>query len=586
MDKRALLVGVPSAGDSGAPHLPSVERDLTLLAEVLKAPDGSGFLTAELVGPDSLSTSGAELRQRIESFFQPPASSTLNLLYVGAHATVASNGLLQLLPSDYQTASPQASSIPLAFIGSCLPAGEQDCSIILLDCCFADRGSWELFSQQASVLSFGPERNPSYCIISSTRASDPAVDGLFASTLAEALERLDPDPRLGGSVTLDRIYDYVERALRPQYQTPRLWQSRSTTIPVGRSTVGLRADRAGVQDLYAFSPSRSLSPAVGPQTVYSDFVERELTDQGFAIRTGLRVLEGKPPDSEVEQAVAKLEEAVSHNALENGLVVLTDDNAVRSFRTERVIVRSYAEFRRVLLPTLRYLENWITDYEAWDPVHIDRCYVTLSAHFDEEPETLQLDNYVLDWIGGTGTVPILMILGEFGTGKTTTLRRIFWEQARLHLASPARCRLPIFVTLREIDRTLDMEALVERSVAKVGTGRRMTYRELNDLNKEGKILWLLDGFDEMAVRVTETVMNRNLEQILQLAERRSRLVLTCRTSFFKSRDEVEHVMRYTELHSQLRSLAGGKYKILMSSRFRIPPLKSSFEPRRRRAARS
>jgi len=296
--------------------------------------------------------------------------------------------------------------------------------------------------------------------------------------------------------------------------------------------------------------------------LYSDYIERETTDQGFGIRTGLRVLEGKPAVLEVEQAVAKLEEAVSHNELENGLVILTDDNAVRSLRTERVIVRSYAEFRRVLVPTLRYLENWIADYEAWDPVHVDRCYVSLTGLLDEESESVQFDEHVLSWICAPEAVPMLTVLGEFGTGKTTTLRRIFWEQARLHLASPARCRLPIFLTLREIDGALDMEALVERSVAKMGAGRRMTYEHLDALNKAGRVVWLLDGFDEMAVRVTESVISRNLEQILRLAERRSRLVLTCRTSFFRNRDEVDRVMRYTELHHQLRTLAGDKYKIL------------------------
>src|SRR5262249_43332271 len=157
--------------------------------------------------------------------------------------------------------------------------------------------------------------------------------------------------------------------------------------------------------------------------------------------------------------------------VDNAAVIVENVPADLPTSSPRVALTSFAVFRRRTLPLIEYLEEQVRRYED-DPegVFRQKSYISLPAHVQASSTSLILDHMIAGWIHADQEVSVLTILGDFGVGKTTTMMRVFWEQAARYLANPAGERIPILVTLKEFDRAFDMETLVERSVAKLASG--------------------------------------------------------------------------------------------------------------------
>lgn len=71
------------------------------------------------------------------------------------------------------------------------------------------------------------------------------------------------------------------------------------------------------------------------------------------------------------------------------------------------------------------------------------------------------------------------------------------------------------------------------------------------LNEQGRILLILDAFDEMATGAEESEVISNFREIKTLICPRSQVVLTCRTHFFKNQDQLYKVHTGTSLYKEL-----------------------------------
>jgi len=297
---RALLIGVGAFESEVVPDLPAVEKDLGSMKAALTNEDGPAFSSTEVVE----NPAGCDLRRAIEAFFlRAGGDARLNLLYLASHARVDEQGTLQLLPSDFDPSCPLATAVPVTFIGECMQHCGPQATVILLDCCFAEAGMWRLLEHRKDLLQLREHAWPSYCVIAATRSRDTAADGAFARYFVEALDAVDPEPD-EESVGAVRIYDYVVTRLRDRHmQVPRLWQSRSFAIPLGRRSAGLRATREAVEEMYAFVTDRKLEALPQPDACGLDFIERRAVGIGNLVtRTGIRILGGTPSLAEVEAA--------------------------------------------------------------------------------------------------------------------------------------------------------------------------------------------------------------------------------------------------------------------------------------------
>jgi hypothetical protein len=148
---------------------------------------------------------------------------------------------------------------------------------------------------------------------------------------------------------------------------------------------------------------------------------------------------------------------------------------------------------------------------------------------------------LLDQWLGEGAWNQLTLLGDVGTGKSFLCRMLARRLATEYRENPAEKPLPLLVDLRNADREFSLEGLILTHFANHGLSRA-TFDVFDFLLSEGRIILLLDGFDEMAAKVTPTVTIRNFHELARCVKRNAKVILTCRTHYFKSRTEEEEVI--------------------------------------------
>jgi len=247
--------------------------------------------------------------------------------------------------------------------------------------------------------------------------------------------------------------------------------------------------------------------------------------------------------------IAALNDAVvSHDAVRG--VLLTKEplpQALRELASQRKRIRYYTldEFTDRLADFRPYLERLIADYEASE---IPQYYVPLSVEAmvgeDREPRVFKpIESFVDAWLAEPGRNH-LSILGDFGSGKTWFCQRYAYLAAKRHLADPAHNRIPILITLRDYSRAYDVEQLITDAIAnRYKVGLAAGYKTFARLNQAGRMLLILDGFDEMERRVSDyrTTVD-NFWELARIVGPSSKMLLTCRTAYFRHRGEEEETL--------------------------------------------
>lgn len=196
-------------------------------------------------------------------------------------------------------------------------------------------------------------------------------------------------------------------------------------------------------------------------------------------------------------------------------------------------------------PYFQYLSDVVENSE------LGAYYVDLSCKkpiFNEAGEEIAcdtypvIDDYIDKWFGERGKNH-LSILGEFGTGKTWFCRHYAYRQLQRYLDDPANQRIPLLITLRDYARSGDIRQLItdllinRHKVRTVGN-----YEIFNQLNSSGRLLLIFDGFDEMATHVNYKITVANFEALAQTAVPGSKVLLTCRTPYFRTCMEERKVL--------------------------------------------
>lgn len=199
-----------------------------------------------------------------------------------------------------------------------------------------------------------------------------------------------------------------------------------------------------------------------------------------------------------------------------------------------------------------------------DREEIEQRYVDLSCRRDTsdgiEPlsgtdEGESLDAYARSWIQERGREQICL-LGEFGAGKTWFCKHLAQVQLERFLESPSSERLPLLVSLRDFAKSTSAEQLVSHALVErrglpfVGSA----FRVVSALARRGKLLLILDGFDEMARKVDKQSMVENFDELTRLITPRGKVLLTCRTEYFQSLEEARELLERSSREAALNAL--------------------------------
>ncbi len=261
-------------------------------------------------------------------------------------------------------------------------------------------------------------------------------------------------------------------------------------------------------------------------------------------KMAVQIAPGGPPAAAVRRMRALLE-GLDHAPWLGKAVICTegrpaDDLWRAAEKDRRLAVVSLGELMQRLIPFKRYLESLAQAFERDD---LSRYYEPLDvAPLDRPEEKTGADPTIDAWLDDASS-PHLALLGDYGTGKTSFCRRLAAKLARARLAEDEWTgRVPVLVSLRNYAKALNVESVVNNLLSDRQRFASGSFAAFDLLNREGKLVILLDGFDEMATRVDERVVLENFRELRRLVHPRSKVLLTCRTHYFQTRGQADSVL--------------------------------------------
>lgn len=251
--------------------------------------------------------------------------------------------------------------------------------------------------------------------------------------------------------------------------------------------------------------------------------------------------------------VSALSDAINTYNADKGIILTKKQvrNEIESFISERekIISITIDNYIDKLVDFNEYLESFILDFEKSDiykyyiPLHIDHYLKDKSNNII----SMRLYDYVNNWLKDKSGNH-LSILGEFGCGKTWFCNYLMYNLAKAYLKDPSKNRVPILISLRDYSKAYDVEqlltdVLVNKYKIKLAAG----YSTFEKLNKEGRLLVIFDGFDEMERRISDYQTTKsNFWELAKIIAEKSKIVITCRTEYFKHKIEELELLRKDE----------------------------------------
>lgn len=219
--------------------------------------------------------------------------------------------------------------------------------------------------------------------------------------------------------------------------------------------------------------------------------------------------------------------------------------------------QSYLKTIRFHFTTLERLEAKIIDFRLYmrslmslyEEDGLNEFYITPTRLPDGSDLTADLLRWVTSVDTPDQSTGPIAILGGYGMGKTSLARYIAYYFAQKAL-SGARTRIPIYVPLAEIAGEQSLEGLLGRQLAANNRVPRYHFGMFRELNRRGRLLIILDGFDEMKHTMSRAEFRYSFSQLNRLVEPQARVLLLGRPSVFLSKAEEAFALKGKRLSGQ------------------------------------
>ncbi len=200
----------------------------------------------------------------------------------------------------------------------------------------------------------------------------------------------------------------------------------------------------------------------------------------------------------------------------------------------RLILKSLEDLEAGLIDFRPYRDWYVHNYEAsagtFREARLHEHYVETSAR-DEAGHVAPVGESVRGWLADARN-NVLFLLGDYGAGKTSFLRHFTYQQLKGE-PEPSGL-LPLLIPLRDYRSAINLRQVVTDTLINEYGVQLRSFQAFERYCSLGRVVLLLDGFDEMAAKSDELTLVDCLSQIFILAETNSKLVVSCRSNFFRS----------------------------------------------------
>ena len=211
--------------------------------------------------------------------------------------------------------------------------------------------------------------------------------------------------------------------------------------------------------------------------------------------------------------------------------------------------KSYAESLHMTMKTYEELLNGIINFDRYIS-YVKTLYAGTALEKNYIPQDVVVENRgkaesLLDYMNRWSTEPgggFFTLLGDFGTGKTSFTRRLAHDYALLYEKDRTGARIPVLINLKDVSKALSLENIIYEHFSRTAS-MNVAPEAFLHLLKEGKILLIFDGFDEMATQSNASLTMKNFLELNRAFGGNGKILLTCRTHYFKDRVETEDTLK-------------------------------------------
>lgn len=170
-----------------------------------------------------------------------------------------------------------------------------------------------------------------------------------------------------------------------------------------------------------------------------------------------------------------------------------------------------------------------------DPLYPSRLYVTQRYHLIGTGSAQDARDNALakvsQWIAEEDA-KFMVVLGPSGSGKTCLLRQLARELPAQLPRVP-----PLLVELRSVEKSSSLHELLAQQLFHLGL-EDLSPRKLEYMVRSGRVCVILDGFDELEMRVGYDSAADYLKTLLTATKDQAKVVLSSRTQHFKSNEQL------------------------------------------------
>lgn len=181
-----------------------------------------------------------------------------------------------------------------------------------------------------------------------------------------------------------------------------------------------------------------------------------------------------------------------------------------------------------LIDFRKYLQKVVNDFNDSFTLN-NKCWYIQSYVKVDDNNVVGMADYLNEWLNSERKQPIV-IKGSYGSGKSS-----FCSYYSYKLITSQTRLIPIIIQLRDYQRAIKIENVI-RDFLNEACDAQMKYDAFVKMFNKGNILIFFDGFDEMAAKVDQAVLELNLSEIEKFSKK-GNVVLTCRPEYFVSEKE-------------------------------------------------
>ena len=208
-------------------------------------------------------------------------------------------------------------------------------------------------------------------------------------------------------------------------------------------------------------------------------------------------------------------------------------NAAGYARSEKVDALTISDLTARIVNFEAYLNS--VDQDPLKPVILSEYQPTrLHDEGNNKKSARPALDYLRAWLETDQTW--LTVLGDYGVGKSWMLRRLLYNLVENYRSNPTTNPVPIFIPLQRFHKSFDLSTLITTTLQHAGV-QTLNYAAFEYLASTGRVVYLLDSFDEMAQNVRTDLIRQNLAELLVGVANGSKAIMTSRPNYFESRAE-------------------------------------------------